>query len=642
MRKYPGFVFGLLLLIGIMGMFRLSYAQEKQDLQALFQQAQQNYYKKDYVTAVRLFEEIRTINPNYRSTQIRRYIRTSETKIGKTGVKKQVTSREKSAPPGSPRTFKIEHEPAVKVQVKKEGEFESLSSEALRVLLDAYETIEQSKENKELSDYTLLQVESTLKMAQTAYEDNEFIEAVRLGNKARFQLINLINQGKKQETPILGKTGSIPVSLNLTDADLEQTLKLLYDLTGTNIVLSKGIEGRVTLNVKDIAFQKVLDLICESNDLKYVEQDGIILIMTEKEYAKRQSVQRALQRRVFPVLYGDASLIAKALKETFKMQTIVYDPRTNSIVVDVTRPEIAKQLEDVISALDSPISQVLLEARIIEVVTNDDDTLSVDWMITSRLIEKIAGGLTLTGPRFGDILNFTPGVTSTLPSKTFSFGITNNDINSLITALSTKGKVKLIQAPKIMTLNGTNAIISVTENYPYIIPEYEEEYDSEGRRTGTRQTVTVYEDQVGTEFMVTPIIQKNRTVFLNIMITDSRLIEIRTLKAIAADKVYETQQPIISTRETAQNVILFDGQTLVIGGMLQSDSRKNVTGVPFLSRIPILGHLFKHSSYSERRSEMLLFITPHIVTTYEEANELSRPDINKSDQKIEPGILKYF
>ncbi|HPP13047.1 MAG TPA: type II and III secretion system protein, partial [bacterium] len=248
---------------------------------------------------------------------------------------------------------------------------------------------------------------------------------------------------------------------------------------------------------------------------------------------------------------------------------------------------------------------------------------------------------TLTGPRFGGDVTFTPGVTNTLPGG-FSFGITNSEVNSLITALTTKGQVKLLQAPKIMCLNGTNAIISVTQNYPYIIPEYEEIYNDQGVRTGTRQTVNTYEEDVGTEFIVTPVILRNRNVFLNLQIYDSRLVEIKKLSAVAANLRYETEQPIISTRETSQNVTLFDGQTLVVGGMIQERKEFSQTAVPFLHKIPLLGYLFKKPRYTSTRDELLLFLTPRVVTTYEEAETVSRPDLKKGEKEIDTGILKHF
>jgi len=323
------------------------------------------------------------------------------------------------------------------------------------------------------------------------------------------------------------------------------------------------------------------------------------------------------------------------------LPSIVHEPRTNSILIDVDNPVLIKQIEDVISSLDTPVSQVLLEAKIVEVALSRTNSFGIDWLISSRLIDKI--DTTLTGPRWGNSTGgYTPGNSSSLPAGTFSMGLTNKDVNILLQALASQGDVKLIQSPKIMTLNGTNAVIRVAENFPYIIPEYEDTYNDQGVKTGTRQSVQVYEEQVGTEFIVTPIIQRNRNVFLNLSIVDSRLVEIRSLKAVAANLNYETEQPIISTRETNQNVTLYDGQTLIIGGMIQTRKELTSTGIPFLRKIPLLGYLFGKSEFTETSSELLLFLTPHVVTTFNEADSVSKPDIKKSEKEINGGLLEKF
>ncbi len=605
----------------------LSYAQvNRRELDEKYRKAISYYYDKDYAKAITIFKEIQAENPSYKTSQVRRYIRVAEGRLGRMGVKKKF----------------IVGEPTVKeVKIKKEGELQVLAKESQKVLLDTYQFFSEASKKYSISEFDMTTPESTLKIAKEAYDKQEYSEAIRLANKARFQLEEII-QKKINEKKIvsLGKTGQTPVTLNLTNADLEQTLKLIYDLTGANIVLSKGIKGRVTINVKDLPLKRVLDLICEANHLKYLEDNGVIKIMTEEEFNKKAEVVKERNRRVFKILYGDANSIAKSLRDTFKTDRVIADPRTNSIIMDIDDPIVAQRLQETISMLDSPISQVLIEAKLIEIRTSSESLLAIDWLISSRLIDAING--TLTGPRFGDNPAFTPGDTTTLPGG-FSFGITNKDVNSLISALATQGDVKLIQAPKITCLNGTNALISVTQNYPYIIPEYEETYNPQtGSRTGTKQTVTVYEEQIGTEFEVTPVIQTNRSVFLNLNIYDSRLVEVKKLTAIAAGEHYETEQPIISSRETTQSVTLFDGQTLIIGGLIQSRVEKSESGIPFLRKIPILGYLFKKPTYRTEKSELLLFLTPHVITTYKEAEEVSRPDVKKAEKEIEPGLLKHF
>jgi type II secretory pathway component GspD/PulD (secretin) len=619
---------GVLIILGFVIINGALFADiPSQTLDDKYREASQKFYRKNYVEAINLFEEIRAAAPSYRSSQIIRYIRAAEGELGKLGVKAKYRV-------GKPKEREIE--------IKKEGEFEKLAEESEQVLLDTFEFFEESKEKYDVTEFKMLKPQSTLNMAQKSYETDEFNEAIRLANKARFQLENIIQEKIKKEKPVLGELGEKKVTLNLTNGDLEQTLKLIYDLTGANIVLSKGIEGRVTINVKDLPLKKVMDLICESNQLKYIQEEDVIKIMTEDEYKKRGKYLTQRSRKVFSIKYGDASAIAKALRETFKREDIIYDPRTNSIIANVENEVLLNNVQQVVASLDTPVSQVLLEAKIIEVTANKSNTFSIDWLISSRLVDKL--DTTITGPKFGDGISFTPGDSASLPGVggAFAFGITNSNVNSLINALATQGDIKLIQAPRIMCLNGTNAIIRVVQNYPYIIPEREETYDSEGRKTGTTQTVTVYEEEVGTEFDVTPIIQRNRNVFLSLNIIDSRLVELRKLTAVAAGQQYETEQPVVSTRETTQNVTLFDGQTLVIGGMIQNRTEKSESGVPFLRRIPLLGYLFKKPTYVKQSNELLLFLTPHVITTYKEAGDISYPEIEKSRKEIDPGLMDKF
>lgn len=617
----------LLISIFILNLTGILYAQQtKTDLDLMYMKALNAYYAKNYAEAISIFKSIQGINPTYRSAQINRYIRLAETQLGKNGVK---------------QVYKPVEERTTEVEVQKEGELEVLTMVAQKSLLDAYEYLDEMEKKHQIPSFEMTEPRSTITMAKQAYEQQQFTETIRLANKTRLQVDQIIQKRYETEKPVLGEIGNTPITLNLNNADLEQTLKLIYDLTGANIVMSKGVKGKVTINVTNIPLQKVLNLICESNKLKYIEEDSVIKIMSEEEYNTRAKATKEKSRRVFNIFYGDAALIAKSLRETFKLDTIVHDPRTNSILVDVYNPTLLQQIQDVISSLDMPISQVLLEAKIVEIALSGENTFSIDWLISSRLVESIDA--TLTGPKFGDNPSYTPGISSTLPSGGFSFGLTNRDVNTLISALASRGEVKLVQAPKIMCLNGTTAIIRVVQNFPYIIPEYEQTYNpTTGAVTGSRQTVTVYEEDVGTEFEVTPIIQRNRTVFLTMNIYDSRLVEVRKLSAIAAGLTYTTEQPIISTRETTQNVTLFDGQTLVIGGMIQEREEKVETGVPFLRKIPILGYLFKKPSYKKSKSEMLLFLTPYIVTTYQEAETISKPDIEKSKEEIKPGLLEKF
>jgi len=603
-------------------------AQDKYNLDELYRQGVNLYYQKKYSEALSVFSKIKGLDPTFRKSQVDRYMRVSKTKLGKLGATE---------------TYKIGEGRVGEVFVAKEDEFEKLAEYAQKVILETIDYLKDMQSKYNISEVDMVTPKSTFEMAQKAYDKNQFTEAIRLANKARFQIDQIAEEKVKKEKPTtvsLGEIGERLVTLNLTDADLHQTLKLIYDLTGANIILSKDIGGRVTMNVKDLPLKKVLDLICEANGLKYVYEDEVIKILTKEEFEKREATIKQKSKRVFKIAFGDALSIVKALKETFKDIEAIAEPRTNSIILNVENPSLLAKIEEVITSLDSPVSQVLIEAKIVDVASSIDNMLAIDWLITSRLIEKL--DTTLTGPRIGHDPQFTPGLTATLPPP-FAFGITNKDVNMLITMLANRGKAKLIQAPRVMCLNGTTAYISVTQNFPYIIPEYQTTFNPQtGQMTGTTATIQIFEESVGTEFEITPVVQRNRTVFLTTNIYDSRFVEAKKLTAVAAGLSYETEIPIISSRDTTQSVLLYDGQTLVVGGMIQSREEKGESGVPFLRKIPLLGYFFKKPKNLKTYSELIVFLTPHIITSLEEGMELSRPYIQKEKEPFKPDIMDKF
>ncbi|MCM8801885.1 MAG: hypothetical protein NC827_01025 [Candidatus Omnitrophica bacterium] len=613
----------ILLLILIFLNFNL-YTQE--NLRDLYNLGVSYYLKKDYPNAIATFTKIKSINPNYRKSDVDRYLKNSQARLGKLNTKEE---------------FKIGEDLKGEIIVNREEEFEKLAFQAQQALLETSKYFNEVNEKYNLSDIEKLEPTSTFNLAQKSYESNMFTETIRLASKARRQMEEIVLRKIEEERPKLGEIGNKKVTIELKDMNLKEALDELYQITGVSYILSPNVSGKVTLSFKDIPIRIVLDTICEQNGLKYIEENGIIKIMTKEEYQEKiKEIQKA--RRVFKLYYTDASTIVKALREVFKGITAYPEPTTNSIIAEAQSENILRNIEGVISTLDTPVSQVLLECKIVEVATSEGNQFSIDWMISSRMINAIDG--TLTGPRFGDNITYTPGLTQTLPTG-FSFGVTNRDFNTLIQALATRGKAKIIQAPKITCINGTTAYIAVTQNEPYIIPETQQTITTPATGAPTVTTasaINLQEEIIGTEFEVTPLIQRNRTIMLNLNIYDSNLIERRKLEAMTADQRYSIEIPILSERMTTQSVVLYDKETLVIGGMIRSREEAKESGIPFLRRIPILGYLFKKPSFDRNKSELLIFITPHIISSYEESVEITKPDVKKSEEKIEGGLLEKF
>jgi len=600
------------------------FSQSSYKLEDLYKQGKNLYSQGKYSEALAVFTQIKGLDPSFKKSEIDNYIELTKGKLKELGIKE---------------TYELEEGREKEIAVSKEA-VQKLIEYAQRILMETSDYLKETKIKHNISDFDMVTPNSIFEMAKKSFDNAQYTEAIRLANRARFEVENIIQkQAEREVKPLLGDLGEKPVTLNLTNADLQQTLKLIYDLTGANIILSKGITGRVTLNVTDIPLKKVLDLICEANGLKYVYEDNVIKIMTKEEYEKKVGTIKQAGKGVFNVKYGEANNIAKILRETFRDVDIIPEPRTNSIIVNTDKSVVLSRIMDTISSLDTPVSQVLIEAKLVEVKTSVDNMFAIDWLITNRFIDALNANL--YGPRWGD--SFSP---SSLPTGTFSFGISHRDVSALIRALSQYGKVRLIQSPKIMTLNGENAVIRVVTDYPYytVTVTYQTVQVAPGQYV-ERPTfsTTVTRESVGIEFNITPTINPNRTINLDTRIRDRRLVEMMPITYTSGTTIYQLgQYPVISTREATQKITLFDGQAFVVGGLIQDEERFRESGVPFLRKIPILGYLFKKPTYSESKNELILFITPYIVTSFEEGKELTKPEIKKLEEPIGDKVIKSF
>jgi len=595
----------------------LLVAQTRVNLDDLYKEGITLYNQKKYSEALGIFSKIKGLDPFFKSGEVDGYIQNSKAKLKELGVQE---------------SYRLEEGTEKEISVSKEAA-QKIVEYAQRVLMETSDYLKETKAKYNISDFDMITPNSVFDMAKKAFDNAQYTEAIRLANRARYEVDNIIKKEAEREVkPMLGELGEKPITLNLTNADLQQTLKLIYDFTGANIILSKGVTGRVTLNVTDIPLKKVLDLICEANGLKYVYEDSVIKIMTKEEYEKKVGVVKQAGKGVYKIKFGDAASIVKVLKETFRDIDVIAEPRTNSIIVNTDKSDVLSRISGIISSLDTPITQVLIEAKLVEVRSTTENMFAIDWLITNRFIDAL--NLNLYGPRWGE--NFNP---SSLPSGRFSFGISHRDFSALISALSQYGKSRLIQSPKIMTLNGEPADIRVITTYPFITTSTTYTYDpTTGAMRTASTTVTVREEDIGITFTITPTINPNRTVTLDTEIVDRRVVD----WVVRSGQTYYVEYPVIAERRATQKITLFDGNSLVVGGLMESDEGLDEKGVPFLRKIPILGYLFKKPTYTKHKSELILFITPYVVTSFEEGKELTKPEIKKTEEPIGDKFIEKF
>jgi len=473
---------------------------------------------------------------------------------------------------------------------------------------------------------------------------------------------------------VSGLAGSDKITLDIKGMDLVDVLKMLAARSGTNIVVGKNVTGKVTLFLKDVDIWNAFEIILAANDLAYEKKNSIIYVMTQRdyeslygeryqdkkkveivklEYAKAIDIARTLnqmkssigkvvvdensntlvlmdaaeqikemtdfiehadipiQTRVFNLNYAQAEKLSAKIQETVTkgVGNIKIDERTNKIAV-TDYPDKLNEIERILRAFDEKTQQVLIDAQIIEVSPSDKFEMGVDWDFWIRKNFKISGSLPIS--HTGRLLL---GTADVLPKG-------KGEYKAILDLLRTIGETKILSSPRIMTLNNQEAKILVGSKEAYIT--------STTSQSGSGTTVisqNVNFVDVGIKLYVTPAINTDGFITMKIRpeISTSKLTDITSVGQI-------TQVPIVSTSETETTVMVKDGITIIIGGLRKDEKTKTVTKIPLLGDIPFLGTLFRKTSDEVKRTELVILLTPHIMSGENAFTEFS--DIRPVDGAI--------
>ncbi len=420
----------------------------------------------------------------------------------------------------------------------------------------------------------------------------------------------------------LGKTQSVEtvkkehkyrgekISLVFDDADIRKILQLIGQVSGLNIVAGEDVKGTITLRLVDVPWDQALSLILETKGLGMIQEGNVVRILPiEKIRARRQAEltavkeQRALEplvTEVISVSYTDLSNVAGPAKDLLSDRGKITEDARNKQLIVTDVPSAIKDVKKLISILDTPERQVMIEARIVEADSSFSRDLGVKWGITyqndsggiwdaSQAGIGLGGDFLISPPSAGGIANAGLG-----SSITFGrVGIDSTILDLQISALETSGHGKIISTPRVSTLNGGEATISQGTQIPYV---------SSGNN-GLPKTEFV---NANLELKVKPVINPDNSIILDIDATNSSL-------GSAVPVGGGGSAPSVDTKEAKTKLLVRNGETTVIGGIyVENDSQKEI-GVPLLMKIPIIGHLFKSSNSTNTRSELLIFITPRIV-----------------------------
>jgi type IV pilus assembly protein PilQ len=393
------------------------------------------------------------------------------------------------------------------------------------------------------------------------------------------------------------------IALDFFETDIKNVFRILREISGKNFAIDEEVTGNVTMTLeKPVPWDQVLDLVLKMNKLGKSYEGDIIRIatlakLTDEEKArqariaaqqKSKQVEEALEPMVteyISVNYSDAKSdilphVKKLLSD--KRGSISVDGRNNQLIVTDIVDRIA-QIKAVVNRIDTVTPQVIIEARVVEISRTFNTQLGIVWDLTYN--PKTFGSSTVDGKV---AMNFPAGDTSS--GFNFSLNRSSAILNAQLNAIETNNAGKVISAPKIVTLDGKKAVIKQGLEIPYT------ERDSSGIATVKFKPVDLTLD-------VTPIVTPDDRILMKINIEKNDVV----------GDVQPGAQPPLSTNSAKTELLVNDGDTIVIGGIIKSNIRDALSGWPGLHKIPLLGWLFKTESKSEDDNELLIFITPQIV-----------------------------
>ena len=414
------------------------------------------------------------------------------------------------------------------------------------------------------------------------------------------------------ETHYIGRR----ISLDFQQADISNVLRLIAEVSGFNMVVGEGVKSKVTMKLVSVPWDQALDMILKMNGLGKIRQGNILWIDSLANLAKQQNEEaqakdakskaEELVDRVFYIRNLQATELMTSLRQYLSPRGLMQmSLGSNALIVRDTESKIGvmKQLVD---GLDLEVPQVQIEARIVQADTTYSRSLGVQWGIQN--VNQLGSSFGVAnfrtgnvGPFGGQTSNFLVNLPATVgglvstPGVGFTIGKTDGALLDVrLSAGELLGLSKVIAAPKVTTLDKREAKISQGESIPF-------------QTTSLQGTQTTFVD-ANLELNVTPQITSRDPKDVDKQI----MLKVRaTRNAVGARS--NAAGPSIDRREANTQVLIRDGETMVIGGVFIDAQNNTVTGIPYLSRVPVLGWLFKQKTEAVSKQELLIFLTPSIL-----------------------------
>ncbi|HEY6339791.1 MAG TPA: type IV pilus secretin PilQ [Candidatus Sulfotelmatobacter sp.] len=435
------------------------------------------------------------------------------------------------------------------------------------------------------------------------------------------------SQAGQQSASVGPKYTGEPISVNLKDVDLKDFFRLIHEISGLNVVLDPNVKGTLTVVLDDVPWDQALDIVLKNNDLARELEGNVLRIATVETLRKEAEARRAqIDAEALAVdkvsvtrflSYAKAKDVIVTVKKFLSQRgDVVADDRTNAVIINDI-PKVMPTIDRLLTQLDRKTQEVEIEARVVAATrqfARDIGTqLGFGWGNGTSAIGGNAqagsspttvngltpGYITTTGTSGGSSGGATIPLFSNLGATSPTSGLTlvnasnNVRIDAILSMAESRGLLKVLSRPRVVTQNNIQAFVKQGVRVPITTQA----------QLGGPPTVTYVDAFL--RLTVTPQITSESTIFLNVDVENT-----------TPNFGQEVQgNPELITQQATTQVLVTDGGTVVIGGVIQTQNSINVTQVPLLGNLPILGNLFKHTVVNTSNQELIFFITPRIIQT---------------------------
>ena len=457
-------------------------------------------------------------------------------------------------------------------------------------------------------------------------------QAAQAASTAIQPAINLAAEQKTQmsQTPATSgpKYTGEPISVNLKDVDLKDFFRLIHEISGLNVVLDPNVHGTLTIVLDDVPWDQALDIVLKNNDLARELEGNVLRIATVETLKKEADGRRAQQESEALAVekvtvtrflsYAHSKDVVPTIKKFLSQRgDVISDDRTNAVIISDI-PSVIPALDRLLTQLDRKTQEVEIEARVVAATRSFARDIGTQFGFGWGNGHSAIGGAQSVGSSPTTVNGLTPGyittggsstggstsgstiplfsnlpVTSPTSGLTFVNASNNVRIDAVLSMAESRGLLKILSRPRVVTQNNIQALVRQGVRVPIVTQA----------QLGGPPTVTYVDAFL--RLTVVPQITSEGTIFLNVDVENTTPDFGRTVQG----------NPTLITQQATTQVLVTDGGTVVIGGVIQTNNSVNISQVPLLGDVPLLGNLFKHRTVSTSNQELIFFITPRIIQT---------------------------